>query len=92
MPKIVSRKFPFQERAHRGDYYEVVELAVEGGADVPESVLSVDLMQCTGKRHEDAAKHLPKVVSPYDVHLVSKLDLDSPDSVHVRTGADCSDR
>lgn len=42
------RDYPFQERAHRGDYYQVVELAVEGGADVTESVLSVDLMQCTG--------------------------------------------
>jgi hypothetical protein len=30
------------------DYYQVVELAVEVGADVTESVLSVDLMQCTG--------------------------------------------
>jgi hypothetical protein len=42
------RDYPFQERAHRGDYYQVVELAVEGGADVTESVMSVDLMQCTG--------------------------------------------
>lgn len=41
------RDYPFHERAHRGDYYQVVELAVEGGADVTESVLSVDLMQCT---------------------------------------------
>ena len=40
--------YPFHERAHRGDYYQVVELAVEGGADLTESVLSVDLMQCTG--------------------------------------------
>src|ERR1700722_1231074 len=42
------RDYPFRERAHRGDYYQVVELAVEGAADVTESVLSVDLMQCTG--------------------------------------------
>jgi hypothetical protein len=42
------RDYPFQERAHRGYYYQVVELAVEAGADVTESVLSVDLMQCTG--------------------------------------------
>jgi len=40
--------YPFQERAHRGNYYQIVELAVEGGADVTESVLSVDLMQCAG--------------------------------------------
>ena len=40
--------YPFQERAHRGDYYQVVELALEGGADVTESVLSVDLMQSGG--------------------------------------------
>jgi len=40
--------YPFKERAKYGDYYQVVELAVEGGADVVESVLSVDLMQCTG--------------------------------------------
>jgi hypothetical protein len=43
------RDYPFQERAHRGNYYQVVELAVEGGADVTESVLSVELMQCTGQ-------------------------------------------
>jgi hypothetical protein len=42
------RDYPFLERAHRGNYYQVVELAVEGGADVTESVLSVDLMQCAG--------------------------------------------
>ena len=42
------RDYPFQERARRGDYYQVVELAVEGGADLTESVLSVDLMQCAG--------------------------------------------
>lgn len=42
------RDYPFQERAQRGHYYQVVELAVEAGADVTESVLSVDLMQCTG--------------------------------------------
>jgi hypothetical protein len=39
--------YPFKERAKYGDYYQVVELAVEGGADVTESVLSVDLMQCS---------------------------------------------
>lgn len=39
--------YPFKERSKRGDYYQVVELAVEGGADVNESVLSVDLMQCS---------------------------------------------
>jgi hypothetical protein len=42
------RDYPFQERARRGDYYQVVELAVEDGADVTDLVLSVDLMQCTG--------------------------------------------
>ena len=42
------RDYPFLERTHRGNYYQVVELAVEGGADVTESVLSVDLMQCAG--------------------------------------------
>ncbi|MGD1079885.1 MAG: hypothetical protein ABR881_16295 [Candidatus Sulfotelmatobacter sp.] len=42
------RDYPFQERAHRDHYYQVVELAVEAGADVTESVLSVDLMHCTG--------------------------------------------
>jgi hypothetical protein len=51
------RDYPFQERAHRGDYYQVVELAVEGGADVTESVLSVDLMQCT----EDGLKVLRNI-------------------------------
>lgn len=43
------RDYPFAERAKYGDYYQVVELAVEGGADVNEAVLSVDLMQCQGK-------------------------------------------
>ncbi len=42
------RDYPFHERARRGDHYQVVELAVEGAVDVTESVLSVDLMQCTG--------------------------------------------
>jgi Family of unknown function (DUF7002) len=43
------RNYPFQERAKYGDYYQVVELAVEGGADVNDSIQSVDLMQCGGK-------------------------------------------
>jgi hypothetical protein len=43
------RDYPFAERAKYGEYYQVVELAVEGGADVNEAVLSVDLMQCQGK-------------------------------------------
>jgi hypothetical protein len=51
------RDYPFQERAHRGDYYQVVELAVEGGADVTDSVLQVDLMQCT----EDGMKVLRNI-------------------------------
>lgn len=41
------RNYPFHERARRGAYYQVVELAVEGRADVTKSVLSVDLMQCS---------------------------------------------
>ncbi len=41
------RDYPFQERAHRGEHYQVVELAVQGSADVTESVRSVDLVQCT---------------------------------------------
>jgi hypothetical protein len=40
--------YPFRERAKYGDYYQVVELAVENGADVNDSVISVDLMQCGG--------------------------------------------
>jgi hypothetical protein len=44
----MMQNYPFRERAHRGDHYQVVELAVEGRADVTEAVLSVDLMQCTG--------------------------------------------
>jgi hypothetical protein len=42
------RDYPFKERSRLGDYYQVVELALEGGADVNDSVLSVDLMQCNG--------------------------------------------
>jgi hypothetical protein len=42
------RDYPFEERAKYGDYYQVVELAVENRADVNESVISVDLMQCGG--------------------------------------------
>lgn len=41
--------YPFNERAKYGDYYQAVELAVEGGADVCQAVLSVDLMQCGEK-------------------------------------------
>jgi hypothetical protein len=51
------RDYPFRERALRGDYYQVVEVAVEGGADVTGSVLSVDLMQCAG----DAMKVLRNI-------------------------------
>jgi hypothetical protein len=40
------RDYPFAERAKYGDHYQVVELAVEGGADVTASVLAVDVMQC----------------------------------------------
>lgn len=40
--------YPFKERSKYGEYYQVVELAVEGGADVNDSILSVDLMQCGG--------------------------------------------
>jgi uncharacterized protein DUF7002 len=43
------RDYPFEERAKYGDQYQVVELAVESGADVSEMVLSVDLMKCYGK-------------------------------------------
>lgn len=43
------RNYPFQERAKYGDYYQVVELAIKGRADVNGSVRSVDLMQCDGK-------------------------------------------
>jgi hypothetical protein len=43
------RDYPFADRAKYGEYYQVVELAVQGGADVNEAVLSVDLMQCQGK-------------------------------------------
>ncbi len=43
------RDYPFEERAKYGDEYQIVELAVEGGADVREMVLSVDLMKCHGK-------------------------------------------
>ena len=51
---------------HPPDYYQVVELAVEGGADVTDSVLSVDLMQCTG----DGMKVLHNI---YQVGGVGKL-------------------
>ncbi|MBZ5513719.1 MAG: hypothetical protein LAN62_02525 [Acidobacteriia bacterium] len=40
--------YPFKERAGRGDYYQVVELAIEGGVEVVDSIVSVDLMQCAG--------------------------------------------
>lgn len=40
------KDYPFAERAKYGDYYQVVELAVDGGADVNGAVLCVDLMQC----------------------------------------------
>lgn len=43
------RDYPFEERAKYGDEYQVVELAVEGGAEVHEVVLSVDLMKAHGK-------------------------------------------
>jgi hypothetical protein len=44
----IMRDYPFKERAKYGDYYQVVELGVIGGADVIESVVSVDLMQSDG--------------------------------------------
>jgi|SRR5580693_625359 hypothetical protein len=40
--------YPFKERAKYRDHYQVVELAVRGGADLNGTVLSVDLMQCHG--------------------------------------------
>jgi len=40
--------YPFQDRAKYGDYYQIVELAVEGGADVRQTLLSADLMSCDG--------------------------------------------
>ena len=43
------RNYPFQERAKYGDHYQVVELAIEDGADVNDVIQSVDLMQCDGK-------------------------------------------
>jgi hypothetical protein len=38
-----------QARAKYGEQFQVVELAVEGGALVHEMVKSVDLMQCHGE-------------------------------------------
>lgn len=42
------KDYPFVERAKYGNYYQVVELAVKGGASVTEFVSSVDLMMCAG--------------------------------------------
>jgi len=43
-----TQNYPFKERAKYGEQFQVVELAVEGGAMVHEMVKSVDLMQCHG--------------------------------------------
>lgn len=43
------RDYPFNERAKYGDHYQIVELAVRGGANVTGTVLSVDLMRCHGR-------------------------------------------
>lgn len=47
------RDYPFHERAHRGEHYQIVELAVKDRADATESVLSVDLMRCNGGKIEE---------------------------------------
>jgi len=43
------KDYPFKDRAKRGEQFQVVELAVEGGALVHEMVISVDLMKCHGE-------------------------------------------
>ncbi len=43
------RDYPFEDRAKYGDHYQVVELAVEGGADLKKVIRSVDLMKCYGR-------------------------------------------
>jgi len=43
------KDYPFKERAKYGEQFQVVELAVEGGAQVNEMVKSVDLMRCHGE-------------------------------------------
>jgi len=40
--------YPFENRAKYGKQYQVVELAVEGGADVNKMLASADLMKCHG--------------------------------------------
>ena len=40
--------YPFKERAKYGSHYQVVELAVEGGANLAESIRSADIMKCHG--------------------------------------------
>lgn len=50
-PEIFMRMqdYPFKDRAKYGEQFQVVELAVEGGALVHETVISVDLMKCHGE-------------------------------------------
>jgi hypothetical protein len=52
------RNYPFQERAKYGDHYQIVELAVEGGADVEKVIRSVDLMKC----HAQGIRTLKRVL------------------------------
>ena len=47
--------YPFQARLHRGPYYLVVELAVEGGvSNIMDYVIEAAEMQCTTcDRHKE---------------------------------------
>jgi hypothetical protein len=45
---MAMRDYPFRERAKYGAYYQIVELAVEGGADVTGKIVSADLMRSQG--------------------------------------------
>src|SRR6202022_137839 len=50
--------YPFKERAKYGDHFQVVELAVDGGADIQKMIRSVDLV----KSHGNGMKTLRRIV------------------------------